>query len=84
MQTLKSKQKDCDHNADVYCEIEKTQSNIAFFESKNGKQRIHNFLNKKDSLNGSHLALWAWGQVHLQKKLHQKANRLSNEVIVNC
>ena len=66
--------------ADVYSEIEKTEQNITFFESKNGKQRINTFLNTNDSLNGTHLALWAFGNLHLQKQLHEKAKRLANEV----
>lgn len=75
--------KGSDQTADVYSRYEQTQKHIAFFEAKKGKQTVHNFLNKEDSLNKTNLALWAFGQAFLQKQLREKSKRLASEVKSN-
>lgn len=84
-----------DLNADVYSRYEQTQNNIAFFEGKNGKQKVHNFLSGEETkrickcgmelpsvraCNNSNLALWAWGQIVLQNRNHEKAKRLAGVI----
>jgi hypothetical protein len=61
------------NTTDVYAEYERVQQTRSYFEKKYDRKSLPEFF-------GTNLALWAWGELYLQKKTEQKAQRIA-EVI---